>query len=197
MGRLPSVGRHRARRMPPRLKERKRLQIVPLAHPSASEGNPREVRYPRWRDRVPRQGREEPVHRSHVPSRRAEVLRVRHSPMRRPGPTVPPTRGPETEAKDGDATPRREAPLRRSPRSGRRDPVLIRADDGHGRGIVAKRKHGPYLPDTESWFKIRNREYSQWAGREKYFERERDIHPDLYGWDGCAFAAGKSQITYP
>jgi bifunctional non-homologous end joining protein LigD len=64
-------------------------------------------------------------------------------------------------------------------------------------GIVAKRKHDPYLPDTESWFKIRNREYSQWAGREKYFERERDIHPDLYGWDGCAFAAGKPQITFP
>ena len=33
-----------------------------------------------------------------------------------------------------------------------------------------------------------------WAG--KYFERERNIHPDLDGWDGCAFAAGKPQITY-
>ena len=64
-------------------------------------------------------------------------------------------------------------------------------------GIVAKRKRDPYLPDTGSWFKIRNRQYSQWAGREKYFERERDIHPDLYGWEGCAYAAGKPQITYP
>ena len=63
-------------------------------------------------------------------------------------------------------------------------------------GIVAKRKRDPYLPDTGSWFKIRNRQYSQWAGREKYFERERDIHPDLYGWEGCAYAAGKPQITY-
>jgi hypothetical protein len=100
---------------------------------AAPEGSPREVRHPRRRDRVPRQEREEPVHRPYVPSRRAEVLRVRYSPVRWPGPTVPSARGPEAKAKDGDATLRREAPLHRSPRAGRRDLVLIRADDGHGR----------------------------------------------------------------
>jgi ATP dependent DNA ligase domain len=36
-------------------------------------------------------------------------------------------------------------------------------------GIVAKQKSGPYIADRENstWFKIRNREYSQMAGREK------------------------------
>jgi bifunctional non-homologous end joining protein LigD len=40
-------------------------------------------------------------------------------------------------------------------------------------GIVAKQKYGPYITDRENstWFKIRNREYSQMAGREKLFER--------------------------
>lgn len=55
-------------------------------------------------------------------------------------------------------------------------------------GIVAKRKSDPYLPERESWFKIRNQQYSQWAGRQKFFEREREIHPDLYGWEGCTQA---------
>ncbi len=41
-------------------------------------------------------------------------------------------------------------------------------------GIVGKWKHGPYLPDRETtWLKIRNRSYSEWAGREELFERER------------------------
>jgi ATP-dependent DNA ligase len=42
-------------------------------------------------------------------------------------------------------------------------------------GIVAKQKSGPYVSERESstWFKIRNREYSQMAGREELFERER------------------------
>ncbi len=34
-------------------------------------------------------------------------------------------------------------------------------------GIVAKHKYAPYLADREpTWFKIRNRSYSQWVGRE-------------------------------
>lgn len=54
-------------------------------------------------------------------------------------------------------------------------------------GIVAKRKFDPYLPGGESsWLKIRNRDYSQWAGREGLFEKERDSNPDLHGWDRCA-----------
>lgn len=38
-------------------------------------------------------------------------------------------------------------------------------------GIVAKWKSGPYLPEKPtSWIKIRNRNYSQWLGREELFE---------------------------
>ena len=42
-------------------------------------------------------------------------------------------------------------------------------------GIVAKLKSGPYVSDRESstWLKIRNPRYSQWAGREELFERDR------------------------
>lgn len=36
------------------------------------------------------------------------------------------------------------------------------------------------------WLKVRNAAYSQWVGREKVFERERD--PDLYLWDVCMVA---------
>jgi len=32
-------------------------------------------------------------------------------------------------------------------------------------GIIAKRKSDPYLPDTASWLKIRNPNYSQWERR--------------------------------
>jgi ATP-dependent DNA ligase len=40
-------------------------------------------------------------------------------------------------------------------------------------GIVAKWKQGPYLPERETtWLEVRNRQYSQWAGREELFERE-------------------------
>jgi hypothetical protein len=46
-------------------------------------------------------------------------------------------------------------------------------------GIVAKRKSDPYLPEHANWLKIRNSNYSQWAGREELFERERQHDPDL------------------
>jgi ATP-dependent DNA ligase len=55
-------------------------------------------------------------------------------------------------------------------------------------GIVAKPKHGPYLPDRANWLKIRNRNYSQWAGREELFERERKGDPDLGVWEDCVRA---------
>ena len=57
-------------------------------------------------------------------------------------------------------------------------------------GIVAKRRSDPYLAEHALWRKIRNREYSQWVGREELFERERSGDPDhhLYLWDGCALA---------
>jgi bifunctional non-homologous end joining protein LigD len=54
-------------------------------------------------------------------------------------------------------------------------------------GIVAKQKYAPYVTDREqsTWFKIRNPHYSQWAGRERLFERERNREP-VAGWYSCA-----------
>jgi hypothetical protein len=49
-------------------------------------------------------------------------------------------------------------------------------------------KYSPYLQSHAGWLKIRNRDYSQWAGREELFERERETHPDFDVWDGCAMA---------
>jgi bifunctional non-homologous end joining protein LigD len=53
-------------------------------------------------------------------------------------------------------------------------------------GIVAKQKYAPYVTDREqsTWLKIRNPHYSQWAGREKLFERERSREP-VAGWHSC------------
>jgi len=56
-------------------------------------------------------------------------------------------------------------------------------------GIVAKRKFDPYLPDNAKWYKIRNRNYSQWVGREKLFERERASDPNWHYWNVCAPAS--------
>jgi bifunctional non-homologous end joining protein LigD len=55
-------------------------------------------------------------------------------------------------------------------------------------GVVAKHKFGPYLQNAAQWFKIRNPKYSQWAGRERFFEREREVDPDLSIWDTCVIA---------
>jgi bifunctional non-homologous end joining protein LigD len=58
-------------------------------------------------------------------------------------------------------------------------------------GIVAKRRDGAYLPDSElDWLKIRNRNYSQWAGRQGLFERERESDPDADSgaWSRCVLA---------
>ena len=44
-------------------------------------------------------------------------------------------------------------------------------------GIVGKRKSEPYLPDHPQWLKVRNHDYSQWAGRVELFERERGTIP--------------------
>jgi hypothetical protein len=54
-------------------------------------------------------------------------------------------------------------------------------------GIVAKRRFDPYLVDgSVSWYKIRNREYSQWVGREELFGRERETDPEFAIWNSCA-----------
>src|SRR5438874_10969882 len=46
-------------------------------------------------------------------------------------------------------------------------------------GIVAKHSFGVYVTEQEhtTWFKIKNRDYSQMAGREELFERERHKEP--------------------
>jgi bifunctional non-homologous end joining protein LigD len=63
-------------------------------------------------------------------------------------------------------------------------------------GVVAKHRNSPYLPDRETtWFKIRNRSYSQWVGREELFERERERNPDSLGWDECAKACAAAAGT--
>lgn len=53
-------------------------------------------------------------------------------------------------------------------------------------GIVAKRKFDPYLLQHATWYKIRNKKYSQWVGREELFERERA--PEMAAWGGCVEA---------
>jgi ATP-dependent DNA ligase len=55
-------------------------------------------------------------------------------------------------------------------------------------GIVAERKADPYLAEHANWLKIRNRDYSQWVGREELVERERGGDPDVRLWDECALA---------
>jgi bifunctional non-homologous end joining protein LigD len=55
-------------------------------------------------------------------------------------------------------------------------------------GIVAKDGRAPYDRRQTTWFKIRNREYSQMVGREDLFERERHREP-VPGWHTCALAA--------
>jgi bifunctional non-homologous end joining protein LigD len=62
-------------------------------------------------------------------------------------------------------------------------------------GIVAKQKHAPYLPaEKPTWLKIRNREYSQWIGREELFERERASSPDVQGWAACVTACEAARL---
>jgi bifunctional non-homologous end joining protein LigD len=55
-------------------------------------------------------------------------------------------------------------------------------------GVVAKHKHAPYDPERPTWFKIRNRNYSQMVGREELFERDRHREP-VPGWHSCAVAS--------
>jgi ATP-dependent DNA ligase len=59
-------------------------------------------------------------------------------------------------------------------------------------GIVAKHCFGNYVTKRErtTWFKIKNRKYSQMAGREELFERERHKEP-VAGWHSCELACGE------
>jgi bifunctional non-homologous end joining protein LigD len=56
-------------------------------------------------------------------------------------------------------------------------------------GVVAKYEHAPYVTGREqsTWYKIKNPNYSQWAGREKLFEWDRHREP-VAGWHCCAIA---------
>jgi hypothetical protein len=60
-------------------------------------------------------------------------------------------------------------------------------------GVVAKRRFDPYLADQAKWLKIRNSSYSQWAGREEFFERERSDNPDVQLWNACTLACGEAR----
>jgi len=53
-------------------------------------------------------------------------------------------------------------------------------------GIVAKYRFGPYAGDhtLSTWYKIRNRSYSQMVGRDELFERDRHKEP-VPGWHAC------------
>src|SRR5205823_6044675 len=59
-------------------------------------------------------------------------------------------------------------------------------------GIVAKHKDSPYVSERQgtSWFKIRNRSYSQMVDREKLFERDRESEP-VPGWHSCDVACAR------
>ena len=61
-------------------------------------------------------------------------------------------------------------------------------------GIVAKYKFGPYGGEdaVSTWYKIRNRGYSQMVGREELFDRERHQEP-VAGWHVCALACEAAQ----
>jgi bifunctional non-homologous end joining protein LigD len=63
-------------------------------------------------------------------------------------------------------------------------------------GIVAKHKHAPYVTERKqsTWYKIRNPNYSQWAGREKLFERDRSKEP-VAGWHSCVLACASIETV--
>jgi ATP-dependent DNA ligase len=60
-------------------------------------------------------------------------------------------------------------------------------------GIVAKHAFGPYTVET-TWFKIKNRPYSQMQGREELFERERHKEP-VAGWHTCDLACSEMEYA--
>jgi bifunctional non-homologous end joining protein LigD len=59
-------------------------------------------------------------------------------------------------------------------------------------GIVAKHSYGPYVTEAQrtTWIKIKNRSYSQMAGREELFNRERHREP-VAGWHSCELACAE------
>ena len=66
--------------------------------------------------------------------------------------------------------------------------------NGGDRLLYCDHQSDPYLEGHATWLKIRNRDYSQWAGREELFERERGGDPDFQVWDGCALACNSGEM---
>jgi ATP-dependent DNA ligase len=64
-------------------------------------------------------------------------------------------------------------------------------------GIVAKDGRAPYDRRQTTWFKIRNREYSQMVGREEVFERERHQEPVAGGTRALWRAVNQSCNRHP
>jgi bifunctional non-homologous end joining protein LigD len=61
-------------------------------------------------------------------------------------------------------------------------------------GVVAKHAFGVYVtePHRTTWFKIKNRNYSQMVGREELFDRERHREP-VPGWHSCDLACAEQR----
>ena len=61
-------------------------------------------------------------------------------------------------------------------------------------GIVAKYKFRPYggADALSTWYKIRNRNYSQMVGRNELFERDRHKEP-VPGWHACELACADAE----
>ena len=64
-------------------------------------------------------------------------------------------------------------------------------------GVVAKYKNGRYESEIErsTWFKIRNKNYSQMTGRAELFERDRHKEP-VPGWHSCAIACIETTLKF-
>jgi bifunctional non-homologous end joining protein LigD len=62
-------------------------------------------------------------------------------------------------------------------------------------GIVAKHAYATYtVEEKTTWFKIKNRDYSQMKGREKLLERERHKEP-VPGWHSCDLACKEAEYA--
>jgi len=63
-------------------------------------------------------------------------------------------------------------------------------------GIVAKHSFAPYTTERTTWFKIKNRSYSQMQRRDELFERERHKEP-VAGWHCCELACADVERSCP
>ena len=59
-------------------------------------------------------------------------------------------------------------------------------------GIVAKHSLATYTTERTTWFRIKNRNYCQMAGREELFELERHKEP-VAGWHCCELVCAEAE----